>query len=486
MNFYNILLEQYHLMESLATTIRDNPSIPEDIIRHYHSTALPNDNKRDNILAHVLKMHKTGAITPETSHLLKPHLTALSNTNQLHQLKNLNTLEDHQNATKGVLDRAISKRERVDKNTPLIFENDDITIHQHLNHESAIKGAKLHPENPMYNKTREPGKAQWCVSVDDANGKEYYNEYTNNGEHPFYTITNKKTKSKTALVASPHTLPLHKILPDDDSTEEIELRGEKDNMLSDTPEKIYKVLMQNPGLEHSVVGKYLKEKSPESFEMMNVLPHSTTKEQLHSILEHGSRDQKILALHHPNINKSHLTQALHNHGTTLTALQSDLITPEHISSVLAKTSPSYKKERVAAMMHPNADTKNIDTGLEHTDPNVRAKAAGHPNATYDQISKGMKDSDTWVVSSALGNANAHPNHIGKGLESNNPTLRYMAATSRNITPNQLDLALGDDDTTVRGAAIHNSRTSKEQLENLAKHETDSHLLKLINHKLKLL
>lgn len=57
MNFYNTLLEHYYLIESLETTIKANPHIPENIIRHYHSTALPDNNKQDRLLSHVLRHH---------------------------------------------------------------------------------------------------------------------------------------------------------------------------------------------------------------------------------------------------------------------------------------------------------------------------------------------------------------------------------------------------------------------------------------------
>ena len=112
MNFITTLLEQYNLMESLDSIIKANPNIPEQTIRDYHQHALPDGNKSDRVLNHVLKMHRNGEITPDRAAELKPHLTALHLSNQLNKISSLKTLDDHKNATVGM--NTTTKKERVD------------------------------------------------------------------------------------------------------------------------------------------------------------------------------------------------------------------------------------------------------------------------------------------------------------------------------------------------------------------------------------
>ncbi len=51
---FKLLVETY-IIESLNSVIKDTKDIPEDIIRQYYSNALPDNNKSDRLLQHVLK-----------------------------------------------------------------------------------------------------------------------------------------------------------------------------------------------------------------------------------------------------------------------------------------------------------------------------------------------------------------------------------------------------------------------------------------------
>ena len=405
MNFYTTLLEQYALMESLNSIIKDNPHIPEQTIRHYHANALPDNNKNDRLLNHVLKLHKTGAITPESAHLLKPHLTALAASNQLNKLKNLNTLEDHQNATKDIADKSITKKQRVDKNTPTVFENNDIIIKQHLNHESAIKGAKLHPENPMYKETREPGKAQWCVSVDDENGANHYNYYTENGQHPLYSTLNKKTKRKSMLLADPNR-ELHNI----------EFRSETDgNIASDTP-SLYHYMHDNPGVEHTPVGKYLLEKNTKLKPLMQKINAKTTSEELNDILKKGTLEEKTIAVTHPKFNNKHI--------------QTMLDIGDHDSMKLLK--PILK--------HTPLSNSTINKALD-SEYNVVSAVLGNPSLTSDHIDKIVKgDYPIYIQREALDHPSTTDGNLNNAIDANH-TLASYALLHRKARLPQLNAAL---------------------------------------------
>jgi len=469
-------------MESLESTIKSNPHIPESIIRGYHSNALPDNNKNDRLLNHVLKMHKTGAITPETAHQLKPHLTALAATNQLHQLKNLNTLDDHINATKDILNKAVTKKERIDINTPTIFENDHVLVHQHLNHESAIKGAKLDRSNPAYKETREPGKAQWCVSVDDENGKGYFNEYTHSGKYPMYTITNKDTKRKTAFVANPSNKY------DENSNgigATLEIRDEKDDLKSP-----YSLLVNNPGLEKSVIGDFFNKNEPSTMRSLELLPHTATKEQIQRILSNGWADGHHSAiLEHPNVNSDHIHSILHEPDVRSTIKVKALVHPKvheadvnsfaksgnlllrdevllsnklsnenmnwaisHDKHTLKAVLPNAKinAERLGkiinrnindsgvlehAMYNPNATTEHITQILDKGDEFTFAKRAAirHKNASEDHITKALDDTDEYVRAGALSHPKVNASHITKAMDDPEPWIVHKAILNKAAT-----------------------------------------------------
>ena len=89
--------------------MKDNPHIPEQTIRGYHQNALPDNNKSDRLLNHVLKLHNAGEITPDRASELKPPLTALHNTKQLGKLSQLKTLADHTNTATNDTDNLVKQ-----------------------------------------------------------------------------------------------------------------------------------------------------------------------------------------------------------------------------------------------------------------------------------------------------------------------------------------------------------------------------------------
>jgi len=452
MTFYYTLLEHYQLMESLESTIKSNPHIPESIIRGYHSNALPDNNKNDRLLSHVLKMHKTGSITPESAHLLKPHLTALAATNRLNKLKELNTLDDHVNATKDIMDKSITKKERIDINTPIIADTPDILVRQHLNHESAVKGAMMHPENPMYNKTNEKGKAQWCLSVGGEDGEEHFDHYTENGKNPMYTVFNKKTKKLSAIVAIP---PKGRI--------DLEVRGEADK-------KIYPpvFLANNKGLIDTPVGAFFQKYYPEhvknSYKVISAqdtVKHITTLPELNTAFKGNNEYLKTRLLNHPLLQSHHITDLLkhkldpeYSHIVANKIINHPLLQSHHITDLLKHNLNEYACEVVnnedpehittlsKIVKHPKFNNDHRLQILENCNArfaDIRNTIATDKSADSSFINTVLdkyKNDPKILVPILIGNPNVNEGHITQALQSPNEEIRAAASALLNKNANR--------------------------------------------------
>lgn len=497
MNFYTTLLEQYNLMESLDSVIKSNSHIPEQTIRHYHSTALPNDNKNDRLLNHVLKMHNAGTITPETAHLLKPHLTALSLTNQLNKLKDLNTLNDHINATSEMQTKTITKKERIDINTPTVFTSKDgnIVVKQHLNQESAIRGALMHPDNPMYNVPKEKGKCAWCVSADNDDGVFHYNDYTENGKYPLYTVHNNKTKRQYAVVTAP-------IEPGKAS----ELRDEDNKVI-----KPYNLLINNPGLEHSQVGDFIKEYYPKAIKTLKALPHNATPTQIHNAILSGDEDLQKAAVAHPNVTANNLLTALdsQHRDIPIMVMNHKLVDETHISKALGKNHRQFVRNLAInhpkvneghidsvigdsddliygnAVAHPNASLDHIKNALGHENDYIRAKAISNVKATPSQISKVLDDKTSlYARNAAINNANADEDNISKALRDSEPEVKLAAIKHKNLTAKNITQALKDKTYEfVRAHALNSNKVTKSHIKQALKDESPNIRAKALRHHL---
>lgn len=474
MNFYTTLLEQYALMEKLEDVIASNPSIERKTIEHYHSTALPDNNKSDTLLRHVLKMHNAGAITPETAHLLKPQLTALAATNQLNKLKNFNTLEDHQNATKDIMDKAVTKKQRVDKNTPVMLNTDDILVRQHLNHESAIKGARLHPENPVFKRTREHGKAQWCLSVDDKHGKTMFDRYTENGKNPVFTIFNKGTKRSTAMVPRPS-----------DTYDSNEIRNETDNLVSP-----YRLLKDNPGIEHfKPIMDHINKYMPEVHDIINQVPFNANKKQLvDSILSPNKKYRDAASLHDLN---PYMDDILPNKTAVLHLIKIKYpFESHHIDAMLKKNDPDelqgiaergslephhidklvdskYPKVAEAMAWRKDLEPRHIDKLVDSTIPDVTGAVARQDDLEPRHVKKLLNTNDLYTLSVIAGHKGLAPHQIAKLLEHPNKSVQMGAAMNPSMTPMQIE-------------EIFN-RKNKNHLYGLTNNSalTDEHVVKLL-------
>lgn len=490
MDFLKTLLEQYQLMEGLESVITANPSIKRETIEHYHSTALPDNNKGDNLLRHILNMHKTGSITPETAHLLKPHLTALNNSGRLNQIKGLHTLDDHINATRDIMDKSVSKKQKLDIDTPIVYENNDIIIKQHKTHASAIKAAQLHPNNPLYDSTNEKGKAQWCVSSDSELGKKRFNTYTDNGKHPLYTITNKKTKSTHAIVAN-NDIPAAKV----------EFRNEVD--ANPTTVAGIKTISGNlymyPGIEHSIVGDFLNKKFPEDMSTLKKLPHDANNSLIQNYIENGSHAEKISAYMHPNISNKQILHGLQSSSDERRMVLSNPKVPTNILDDYLKT--EYNTDNIAAALrHPNISynavqdalnskelvvhmtalqqhrhitPSNIDRAQDSSKSVIRAIAAMHPKISNTQLTRAVKDQDEVVPTLALQHSKVTPEHIEYTIDGNNSECINIALSHKNATNEHFNKVAKHDDAYVRNSLIDHPGIKKEQLEILSRDNVPS-------------
>ncbi len=343
------------LTESLDSVIASNPHIPEEIIRSYHQNALPKNNKADKLLNFVLKLHKQGHITTNDNSELQKHLSILHNTNKLSKLKDIHSFTSLKELTQGVNDnKALTKKETIDKDSPVVFENEHIIIRQHLNHPSAVKAAMMNKSNPMFDKVKEEGKCSWCVSLDNQTGLEHYNYYTENNEHPMYTIFNKRDNRIHALVANPIY-----------SASDVQLRDELDKDPHNSHIGLHSFMLHHNGIEHSKVGDYLFKISPHTKELFDKLPRNATSEHIDKALNDIDENVRIAAIKHPNATSEHIDKALNDENY---------------------------KVRETAIQHPNATSEHLDKALNDSSWSVRARAIKHPNSTKEHINKALNDS----------------------------------------------------------------------------------------------
>lgn len=462
MNFESLLLKQYNLkeslMESLKTVIEDNPHIPEQTIRGYHQNALPDNNKSDRLLNHVLKLHNAGEITPDRAAELKPPLTALHNTKQLGKLSQLKTLADHTNAITGLEDKTVTKKQKVDAVTPVIFENEHIVVKQHLDHDSAVRGAMLNSKNPMFDKTNEPGKAQWCLSVGGSTGLTHFNNYTKTGKHPLYTITNKKTNRVHALVADPTK---------DQSN--FELRDEKDLNPYRTNAGMHKFMLGHPGIEKSKAGEFLAKISPVAEETRKLLGHNPSAETIHEVINTPNHPAHELLLDHPGVN----TNALLNKIIPNKSLSTDLrlsaiqhksvnagglgkINHDHITSIL--NDPEEPRSiKTAIIRNPGLTKDHVKTILAGNNDRFKNDVLSNPNSPITEheihhIVSTSTNSD--LLSNALSHPKANVSHVNTLLGRNlmNTDIHHEMSKVPGLTADHITTLLNSKFNTNRSAS----------------------------------
>lgn len=421
---FKLLVETY-LIESLNSVIKDTKDIPEDIIRQYYSNALPDNNKSDRLLQHVLKMHRNNEITPWDSIKVKQHLSILNNSNNLHRINGNHTLKHLEASTIGLEDKKYTKKENIDKNTSIILNNDNLLIRQHHNHQSAIKGAYLHPQNPMAIHTNEPGKAEWCISADNEDGKEHFNNYSNHGNVPIYTIHNKHTKRTFAYVPNP------------DNTE---IRDEKDVLIHPAH-----ILFQHSDIINTPIGEHILKHNPILHKFLQKYPYNLSSTDIHKILNTSNTQDDSILMHHNNFDNTHVDKIFEKGNIdsidNLIGYNNINVSTEHLRN--AMDIPYINKYNIIS--HVNADSSILHKAMDDEDEYLRGSAIRHPNADEYLINKGLDDSDINVQIEAAKHKNATEHNLNKAINSENHLVRAAAYTNPSFTKNNLLHALSKSD-----------------------------------------
>lgn len=253
--YESILLES--AMEAMRDRFHQDHGLHPDVFNHLYHNALPENNKslgdmewlanREVNGENVAENHET--VKHVMSEFAKPAIKSKLQKKKANQYK---TFQDLHDAIAPHIGSAPTKKESEESDTKTIYKSDTHIIKQHLSHESMVKAAYL-PEKSPYSDVEqvktEGGKckATWCVSAESAQGKSYFDQYTENGKHPFYTIehTDKHPSMpnrKFAVLADPK-----RNLPNN------EVRDE----LQNEPVNLGQYAIRNKDILHTKPGQYI-------------------------------------------------------------------------------------------------------------------------------------------------------------------------------------------------------------------------------------
>ena len=171
----------------------------DDILNHPNYDSISNTdkesylskipNKNTNHLRWILNQHLTGKVNQNSD--INKTLTTFDRSKDMldkKQLSQYKTFDDLHKAITPYIESTATKKENAVKGSTVVYHTPTMTVTRHDTHEAAIEAAKIPKSNPMYDKTSQKGKAQWCVSIDGNDGLVHFNHYTSNNETPFYTI----------------------------------------------------------------------------------------------------------------------------------------------------------------------------------------------------------------------------------------------------------------------------------------------------------
>lgn len=453
MTFIKYLLESY-LMEDVIDDVSKDSNVPREMVQHYYDHALDKSDKSQRALQFVVGLHKKGAIVPEHASDIKPHMATIARANLKGKLKSVNTLDDLHALTEPHMDKAVSKKERIDNDSPVVFENDHIKVIHHKTHESAIKAAALPAESPCHSGLN--GKAAWCVSAASNEGAGHFDRYTKNGKQ-LYTILNKKTNRKHAL-----------IIDHDTTLSDMELRDEHDRSVTGVhgdPVYLHHFVSSHPGLEHSEVEKMFNNISATYVDLKKDLPLNPSHKEVQDALAspkwtpttNYARHAALLSRH---VSSEQLDHELENHSNS--------------------GSPY-------AAANENATPKQLDKALDSWSPATRANAAGNPNASFDNIQRAIEDKKPEVVEAALSSKHVTKQNLSSVLSRptggyENDLVKVQALHHALIDNDHLDTALKGYSEVVKMAAITHPKINAAQLQNVATNTNKKLAIVAVEHK----
>lgn len=194
-NLYeSILLES--AMEAMRDRFHQDHGLHPDVFNHLYHNALPENNKSLGDMEWLANREVKGENVAENHETVKHIMTefakpAIKSKLQKKKANQYKTFQDLHDAVAPHLGTAPTKKEKEEEGTETIYKSDTHIIKKHMTQESMVKAAFLPDKSPVRDKIGgEDGKckATWCVSVEGDQGKNYFNSYTNRGQHPFYTI----------------------------------------------------------------------------------------------------------------------------------------------------------------------------------------------------------------------------------------------------------------------------------------------------------
>ncbi len=407
-----VLLESILLEDKLSDLQSRYSHIHPDTIKDIWNNGVPSNNQGKYI---------DWAIKENTkSH--NPNRTKLAleiydrNKDKIGKFNHQHSIDDLESITHPYTEEGKSFNKKAEEGTSPHYEDNDIIIKQHSNHPSAVKAGFLHPDNSCYNTTKEPGKAEWCVSANSEEGKNHFNNYTENSRYPLYTVENKKDKSKSAIVLNPNENP--------------ELRDEYDNEL-----KPYQMIYKHPNIVNSRLGNKLLNMG-NTRELLDKVPAKATEQMLLKGLNDNNSDIRKAAVSHPKATEQVLLKGLNDSDSNV---------------------------RSAAISHPNATEQMLLKGLDDSHWSVKRGAVSHPKATEQVLLKGLNDSDWFVRRDVARHPKATEQMLLKGLTDSNWIVRDAAVSHPKATEQVLLKGLDDSDSMVRSAAISHPKATEQVL-----------------------
>lgn len=231
----------------------------------------------------------------------------------------------------------------------------------------------------------------------------------------------------------------------------IEFRSETDgNIAKDTP-SLYHYMQDNPGVEHTPVGKYLLEKDTNLKPLMQKINAKTTASELNNIIKNGTLEEKTIAVTHPKFNNKHIQTMLDigdhdsmkllkpilkntplSNATINKALNSDFnvvgavlgnpsLTSEHIDKIVKGNYPIYLQRE--ALDHPSTTEDNLNNAINssHT---LADYALLHRKARLPQLNDALQKypRHTGVVNNILGHPDSTPEHVNHAVKMYNSSV----------------------------------------------------------------
>ncbi len=463
-NNMKVLLESILLEDKLSDLQSRYSHIHPDTIKDIWNNGVPSNNQGKYIdwsIKENIKSHNPS----RTKNALEIYDR---NKDKIGKFNHQWSINDLESITHPFTDEGKSFNKKAEEGTSTHYEDNDIIVKQHNNHPSAVKAGFLHVDNSCYNNTNEPGKAEWCVSANSEEGNSHFNNYTENGKYPLYTIENKKDKTKTAVVLNPNKNP--------------ELRDEHDNAL-----KPYQIIYNHPNVINSELGNKLLNMG-NTKEILDKVPANASENQLlkglgdthwgvrHAVVSHSKASEQVLlkglndndsdvrhaAISHPKATEQMLLKGLNDNNSGIR--KAAISHPKATEQVLLKgLNDNDSDVRHAVISHPKATEQVLLKGLNDNDSDVRHAVISHPKATEQMLLKGLNDNDSDVRHAVISHPKATEQMLLKGLNDNNSNVRHAAVSHSNATEQMLLKGLNDNYLGVRRAAVSHSNATEQTL-----------------------